>query len=288
MNEKRAQSYAERFERVFDYIERHLDRPLTVEELSRQAHFSRHHFQRQFSEYVGVSVARYVQALRLHRASRQLVFNQQRRVIDIALEAGFENPESFSRAFKRGFGQTPSQFREQPAWQPWRERVRLPLRERSRPVEVTIVDFEETLIAALEHQGDPALINDSVKAFMDWRNRTGISPCATSRTFGLVYDDPETAPPERFRFDIGGEIDAPLPDDTRGVLTKRIPAGRCALARHHGSADRIGETAHYLYRHWLPQSGEELRDFPLFLHYVKKGLEMPEHEQITDVYLPLR
>jgi AraC family transcriptional regulator len=288
VNEKPTQTYAERFDRLFEHIDRHLDEPLSMDELSRLVHFSRFHFQRQFAEYVGLSVTRYIQLLRLRRASYQLAFNERRRIIDIALEAGFGNPESFTRAFKKGFGQTPSQFRNRPAWQPWNERMQLPERIRSTPMDVKVIDFEETLIAVLEHQGAPQLINDSVKVFIDWRKRSGLSPVATSRTFGLAYHDPETTDAADFRFDICGEIDAPVPENPQGIINKQIPAGRCAVVRHHGSTDRVAESAHYLYREWLPESGEELRDFPLFFHYVKRVPETPEHEQVTDVYLPLR
>ena len=69
----------------------------------------------------------------------------------IALEAGFETPESFSRGFKREYGQTPSQFRIRPAWKPWSQRYQFPASERRRPMEVKIVNFEETRVAALEH-----------------------------------------------------------------------------------------------------------------------------------------
>lgn len=55
------QTYAKRFALVFDYIDRHLDEALTVEKLSEVAHFSRFHFQRQFSAYCGISVWRYIQ-----------------------------------------------------------------------------------------------------------------------------------------------------------------------------------------------------------------------------------
>jgi len=176
VNGKLQESYAARFNRVFEYIDRHLDRSLTVDELSTMAHFSRYHFQRQFSEYVGMSVTRYIQLVRLRRASYQLVFKEMRRITDIALEAGFENPESFSRAFKKCFGQTPSQFRDQPAWQPWNERMQLPERKRSNSVDVKVIDFKETMIAVLEHKGAPELINDSVKVFIDWRKSSGLSP----------------------------------------------------------------------------------------------------------------
>ncbi|MET0050292.1 MAG: GyrI-like domain-containing protein [Candidatus Thiodiazotropha sp.] len=71
-------------------------------------------------------------------------------------------------------------------------------------------------------------------------------------------------------------------------MNKSIPAGRFARLRHLGSTDRIGESANILYREWLPSSGEELKDFPLLFHYIKRIPEVAEHEQVTDIYLPLK
>jgi len=288
VNESTARAYAEKFNKVFDYIEKHLDEDLSVERLSQVANFSKYHFHRQFSEYAGINVFRYIQLMRLRRASYRLVFSEHTRIIDIALEAGFENPESFSRAFKNMFGQTPSQFRSKPEWQPWNEQYRIPPRKRNQTMQVNIVEFSGTKIAVLEHRGAPETVNDSVKVFIDWRKQSGLSPVNSSRTFGLVYDNPDTTPPEDFRFDICGEVGASVPDNPQGVINKLIPGGRCAVVRHHGSHNRIGECAYYLYRDWLPNSGEDLRDFPLFFHYLNLLPETPEHQLVTDVYLPLK
>lgn len=282
-------AYAARFDRVFEYIDRHLFEPLSVDELSRQAHFSRFHFQRQFAAYTGLSTTRYIQLLRLRKASYQLVFQERRPITDIALETGFGNAESFSRAFKKCFGQTPTQFRTQPAWQPWNQRMPLPQRSRSPNMNVNIVDFSETLVAALEHRGPPARVMESVRSFIDWRKQSGLSPIASSRTFGIAYDDPATTPPDEFRFDVCGEVLEAVPENPQGVVNKRLAAGRYAVVRHIGSTDRISDSdsVYYLFRDWLPDSGEELRDAPLFFQYIKRVPETPEHEQVTDVYLPL-
>ena len=97
MNEPKASAYAERFNKVLDYIDKHLDEELSTAVLSRVANFSKFHFHRQFREYAGINVFKYVQLMRLRRASYRLVFSKHTRIIDIGLEAGFENPESFSR-----------------------------------------------------------------------------------------------------------------------------------------------------------------------------------------------
>lgn len=288
MNGSTASAYAEKFNRVFDYIDKYLGEELSVERLSQVANFSKYHFHRQFSEYAGITVFRYIRLMRLKRASYRLVFSGHTRIIDIALEAGFENPESFSRAFKNAFGQTPSQFRTSPAWQPWHERYRVPTRERNPAMEVKIVDFEKTEVAALEHRGAPERVNDSARLFIEWRKASRLSPVKTSMTFGIAYDNPETTEPENFRFDICGAVTAPVPDNPQGVVNKLIPGGRCAVIRHYGSHDKMGESIYYLYRNWLPESGEDLRDFPLFFHYLNLMPETPEHELVTDIYLPLK
>jgi AraC family transcriptional regulator len=288
MNMSKASAYAARFDRVFDYIDKHLGDALTVEILSQVANFSRFHFHRQFTDYAGISVLRYVQLMRLKRSSYRLAFNKLEKITDIALDAGFENPESFSRAFKNTFGQTPSEFRRQPAWQPWNERYQFPNIERQTNMEVNIIDVEETKVAVLEHRGAPALINDSVGVFIDWRKTSGLSPVKASKSFGIAYDNPDTTEPEQFRFDICGSVSEPVPDNPQGVINKIIPGGRCAVIRHHGSHDRIGSCAYYLYRDWLPESGEELRDFPLYFQYLNLMPDTPEHELVTDVYLPLK
>ena len=281
------QGYQDRLKRVCDYIQTHVDDDLTIETLSQVALFSKYHFHRLFAHYMGMNVARYILLSRLKRASYQLAFKPELRIIDIALNAGFENPESFSRSFKQTFNQTPSQFRQQPHWADWSEIIKRPRIERIQKMDVEIINFKMTKIAVKEHRGSPALLNESVADFIAWRKGTGLSPVATSDTYGLAYDDPNTTEPEAFRFDICGSVVATVPANHQGVINKAIPAGRCARVRHLGSHDNIGEAVYFLYREWLPDSGEELRDFPCFFHYRNLISEVDEHELITDIYLPL-
>lgn len=284
----REKAYADSIEKVCHYIYAHLDDDLSVELLSRVAGFSKFHFHRQFSEFTGMGVFKMIQMLRLKRAAYQLVFHRELRIIAIALQAGFESPEAFARAFKQAFGQTPSQFRKQPAWIDWNEKYQAPIRKQAAIMQVETIDFPETRVAVLEHLGPPGLVNDTVGQFIVWRKASGLSPIQSSQTFGIAYHDPQKADPETYRFDICGTVGQDVPANAQGVITKLIPGGRCARLRHQGSYDRFGVSLQYLYAQWLPQSGESLRDFPLFFQYVNLFPEVPEHELITDIHLPLR
>tara|TARA_R110002096_G_scaffold42143_4_gene113649 strand:- start:74605 stop:75474 length:870 start_codon:yes stop_codon:yes gene_type:complete len=288
MKEDTANDYAERIWRVIDYVNANLGKELRVEHLARIAGFSKFHFHRQFTSYAGVSVSRLVRLLRLKQASYQLAFDANAPIIDIAFEAGFENPESFSRAFKKAQGQTPSQFRAKPDWNDWAKQYQFPLPPRRNTMSVKIVKFLEEKVAVLEHIGAPETINTSVAKFIEWRKSNSLSPNASSNTYGVPYSDPAETKPEEFHFDICGTVKEDVPSNPQGVIHKFIPGGRCAVVRHHGSTDTISDTVLPLYSEWLPNSGEELRDFPVYFHYISRMPTVAEHEQITDVYLPLK
>ena len=280
-------AYTKRFDAVLAYIETNIDGDLSVETLSRVANFSKFHFHRQFAAYVGMPVSRFVQLMRLRKAARRLASREHCSVLDAAFDAGFDSPEAFSRAFKRAFGTAPSSFRQHPNWQVWSATFVVPYFSRQLTMQVQIVDFSETRFAALEHCGPTGLVNETVRKFKEWRIKSGQSPVASSRTFGIPRNNPDTTPADEFRFDICGEINEPIAPNAYGIRELVIPSGRCAVVRHTGSTDHIGETIYPIYRDWLPASGEELRDHPLFLHYLSVWPETPHDQWQTDIYIPL-
>lgn len=281
-------AYTQRFNAVLAYIEANLDGDLSVKALSQVASFSAFHFHRQFSAFVGVTVSRYVQLMRLRRAAHRLVARADHSVLSAALNAGFESPEAFSRAFRRAFGVSPSAFKKAPNWQVWNTVFAIPHFSRTVTMHVKIVDFLPIRVAALEHRGAPGLVEKSVHTFIQWRKHSGQSPVASSRTFGIPYSNPDTTAADEFRFAICGEIQQPVAANDFNIRELLIAGGRYAVVRHRGSPDHIGETIYPIYRDWLPASGEELRDQPLFFHYLSVYPETPQDQWLTDVYVPLR
>ena len=294
MTESAEYTYHSRFRKVLEYIDSHLDDDLTVDRLSNVAAFSKYHFHRQFSELFGISVYKYVQLNRLKRASYQLAFRNHMQIVDISLASGYENHESFSRAFKKNIGQTPTEFREHPLWNPWHSTYQVlsdlrmkHMKPENQPAKVKLITFKDTKVAALEHRGDPNLLGNSIRKFIEWRKQNNLTP-QVSATFNILYDNPSETSPENYRFDICASTERDVADNPFGVVEKTIPAGRCAVLRHIGDDANLGESITYLYSKWIPSSTEEPRDFPLFLQRVSFFPDVPEHEAITDVFLPLK
>ena len=294
MNQNK-QQYMQRMRKVCEYIYQNIDNTLTYEALSQVAHFSSFHFHRQFSAIFGMSTTTFIMKVRLKRAAYQLVFQPHKSITDIALDASFDYLESFSRAFKRHFNQSPSQFRRDPTWPDWYEqfdsKVGIKMKDINNHAlldEISVKNLETILVAVKEHSGSPSLLNNTIGQFIDWRKNTTHSPVDSSRTFGIVYNDPNNTPAEQFRFDVCGEVQQIVGQNPFGIVDKSIEGGRYAYLRHIGPHYLMDDKIYFIFGQWLPQSGEELRDQPMFFEYKNVFPEVAEHELITDIYVPLK
>ena len=281
-------SYKERVDRVIDFIGKHLDEELELDELCRIACFSKYHFHRLFTAYTGLPLMSYIKWLRLKRAAHQLIVHKEETIINIALDAGFESHESFSRAFKQICGQSPSEFRRERNLESF-ENPPQPMHIKGEKImTITIKELPAKRVAVMEHHGDPMRLSDTLDKLITWAKSQPINlkPKA-GEAFGFGYHDPREVKPEEFRFDLALSVpqDFKLNDQ---VTERTLPAGRYAVTMHKGSRDNIGDTIYSIYRDWLPQSGEELGDLPCIFCYYNFDYEVAETESLTEIWVLLK
>lgn len=281
-------NYEKRINRVVDFIGKNLDEELNLDQLSRVSCFSKYHFHRLFTAYTGLSLQQYIRWLRLKRASHQLIIYKDRKIIEIALDAGFESHESFTRVFKKMCGLNPRDFRVQQSLQLWEKPPYYIFERGEDKLNVTIKNISMRRLAAIEHRGDPKKVGESVNKLISWaKNQPMLLKPEPGEAFGFAYNDPKTTPKEDFRVDFAITI----PDDLKlkgEVVEKKLPAGRYAVAVHKGSRDNIGDTIYALYREWLPKSKEELGDLPCIFCYYNFDHETAETELLTECWLLLK
>ncbi len=102
----KAMSWLENFSKAIEYIETHLDKEISYEDMAKITGCSTFYFQRIFSYIVGISLSEYIRRRRMTQAG----FDLQRtdmRVLDVALKYGYSSPTSFNRAFQSVHGITP-------------------------------------------------------------------------------------------------------------------------------------------------------------------------------------
>lgn len=154
--------------------------------------------------------------------------------------------------------------------------------------DVTIRDVPETPVAILEHRGDRATLGATIERFIAWRKAAGLSP-ETSPTFNIFRSPRTPAVPADYSMDLCVGTDLPIDADDEVMKAGVIPGGRCAIIRVVHDTHNLEPAALYLYRDWLPASGEEARDFPIYCQrHFSFFPNAPVHEVVVELFLPLK
>lgn len=103
-------NWAKIIEDAIDYIEENITEDLTAGRIAGEVNTSAFYFQRGFSMLCGYTVGEYVRMRRLSIAGEELLSSDVK-VIDIAMKYGYDSPDSFTKAFTRFHGSTPTDVR---------------------------------------------------------------------------------------------------------------------------------------------------------------------------------
>ncbi|WP_102193845.1 AraC family transcriptional regulator [Microbacterium aurantiacum] len=270
----KAAQYQQQLDDVTAYIYEHLDDALDLGILADVARFSPYHWHRVYRAVRGETAAQAVQRLRLERAASMLV-ETDLSISQIARRAGFSGVETFSRALARGYGMPPGRFREGGAHAAFRGGQA----ERLDAFPVEIRETDELVLAVSPHRG--AFI-DIGQAFARVRDRMGDA----GRMVAVYEDDPDAVPAAALRSWAGavltGDAAVPAPLERR-----TIPAGRHAVLRYVGPYSSMHRAYLWLYGQWLPSSGEEPRDHPVFEAYLTDPAVTAPNASVTEILLLL-
>lgn len=283
--------------RVLLHIQQNLDEPMELESMASLACLSPFHFHRIFRGMLGESVMAHVRRLRLERAA-QCLHATKRPVIDIALEAGYDSHEAFSRAFKSAFARSPSDYRSSkarcellhaPSGIHFRPSVPLAdfktLNKGIRSMKVQIETLSPFRVAFVRHVGPYALCGTAWDKLCAWMGKEGLlSP--GHRFLGISYDDPDEIAPEKLRYDACVEVDADFqPPSDIGV--QMVEGGLYARVTHEGPYEKLSETYRSISGQWLPRQNYRLRNAPSFEVYLNSPENTAPEDLVTDIHVPI-
>ncbi len=126
------------------WLENHLDQPLSLDNVAVKAGYSKWHLQRMFKNITGHAIGAYIRSRRLSKAAVALRLTG-RPILDIALQYRFDSQQTFTRAFKKQFSQTPASYRRASDWNASGLRPPIRMGNFSMP-QPTMVSFPETTL----------------------------------------------------------------------------------------------------------------------------------------------
>ena len=289
--------YKERLLRVLVEIQQRLDEPMRLEELAALACISPYHFHHVFTGMVGESLAVHNRRLRLERAAWRLKLNRVP-VVQIAMEAGYQTHEAFSRAFRGSFGMSPTQFRT-------RNGVNSKIhassgvhfRADAKPgtfrtgrlggkiMHVTVKHQRPLRVAFMRHVGPYNQVGKTWDRFCMILGKEGLLG-GDAHFIGICHDDPAVTPRHRIRYDACVTVDGRF-RAAGEVGVQTVAGGDHAVLTHFGPYEKLGESYAKLLGEWLPRSGRMLRSSPCFEICLNSPENTDPKDLITDIHAPL-
>jgi len=248
------------------FIEAHFARDVSLDEIADVAGVSRYHLSRAFAAAFGTGSGRYLRGRRLTEAAKALAAGAPD-ILSIALEAGYNSHEAFTRAFRDQFGTTPESVRAQ------RTVHNIPLVEPLKMDETLLAElppprFEnagQLLIAGLAERyhcdGSSAAIPSQWQRFVPHLGR--IPGQVGGVAYGVCYNSDDAG---NFDYLCAVQVAdfSQLPGDWSRL---RISAHRYAVFEHRDHVATIRRTWNTIWNKWLPESGHRAVDAPDFERY---------------------
>jgi AraC family transcriptional regulator len=287
-----ATDYAQRVMRVLLFIQQNLDRALPLEELASVACFSPFHFHRVFRGMVGESVKQHVRRLRLERAAGHLK-SSDRGVLAIALDAGYETHESFTRAFGKSFGCSPTEFRNDESREGAGAKQFQPVPFENMNMKVEIREMESKRVLYLRHVGPYNEVGSAWERLCDWAGQRGLINGDTL-FLGASYDDPDVTPADKLRYDAcltlpDAAADSPshsvVGEGAIGVM--ELAGGRFAVALHEGAYEKLNESYAAIYGGWFAEQSFEPGPAPCVEYYLNHPEDTEPEDLLTEICVPI-
>ena len=235
------------------YMEAHITEPITVADIARAVHVSPFYFQKGFAMLCGFTVAEYIRNRRLALAGTALA-STDKTVLEIALDCGYDSPDSFTKAFTRFHGVTPASVRSGgvllKTFAPLKIKFTL---EGGYLMEYRIEKKEAFAVLANEKIFPYEGAKETIPAFWAEHFSTGRGRTVMG-TYGINHD--ESMGGENFAYMIADPYDGktPVPD---GFVVREIPAFTWAVFPCRGALPKtLQDVNTRIYTEWLPAMQE--------------------------------
>lgn len=274
--------YIQRINKVVAYINNHLDETLDLKTLSNEAALSDFHFHRIFKALKGEAIGGYITRLRLEATARLLRYTALT-IEEIAFNIGYETPASLSKAFKKQYGISPTEYRTNKDTYIMKKEIINPDLALKTPKIVTLEPKNLIYVALTGAYGSL----DYGKAYEQLWAVIKAQKLFTKgiESICISYDDPKITEGSLQRSDVCLAIHKPAtPQDE--VSCKTLAGGKYAVFFYQGSYENLSQVYDTAVR-WVIDHQYTLREEPFFEKYLNDARRTPKEKLKTEIYIPI-
>ena len=274
--------YIQRINKVVAYINNHLDETLDLKTLANEAALSDFHFHRIFKALKGEAIGGYITRLRLEATARLLRYTALT-IEEIAFNIGYETPASLSKAFKKQYGISPTEYRTNKDTYIMKKEIINPDLALKAPKIVTLEPKNLIYVALTGAYGSL----DYGKAYEQLWAVIKAQKLFTKgiESICISYDDPKITEGSLQRSDVCLAIHKlATPQDE--VSCKTLAGGKYAVFFYQGSYENLSQVYDTAVR-WVIDHQYTLREEPFFEKYLNDARRTPKEKLKTEIYIPI-
>ncbi len=295
--DKTRKEYLKRINSVLDFIEKNLDSSLSLEQLSKKANYSPFHFHRVFSTIVGERLNAYINRKRLERIASILLVKQDIRLKELAFSYGFNNDNSFSRAFRKRYGVSPTTFKSKgkdilskigiESFSLEKYICSMDKIEQWIKVngQVIVRELPEIKLAIISHIGNFNMMSSMFEKLMHWGSEHNVIPAHNFKAITIYHDNPNVTHLSKLRFSAGITINKDIQADGE-IRPLVLEKGVYAIGKFEINPSEIAEAWKNM-NVWVLENELEFRDGTYFEMYHNDYGTPPEEKCIMDICIPI-
>ena len=275
-------------ENAIEYIEENITEDLTVSQIAREVNISAFYFQKGFSVLCGYTVGEYIRMRRLSLAGNELL-SSDIKVIDLAMKYGYDSPDSFTKAFMRFHGSTPTDVRRNGAvlksFAPLHIKLSL---DGGSIMEYRIEEKSDFKVMGVSRKFSYENANANIPKYWD-EVFVQVAERPVMGTYGVCFDE-EMAGNE-FRYMIADDFVAEQAEK-KNLEVYEIPAHTWAVFPCRGAMPcPLQELNHRIFTEWLQASNYEIAEGYNIEYYsnpedFKDGTQ--DSEYYSEVWIPVK
>ena len=274
--------YIQRINKVVAYINNHLDETLDLKTLANEAALSDFHFHRIFKALKGEAIGGYITRLRLEATARLLRYTALT-IEEIAFNIGYETPASLSKAFKKQYGISPTEYRTNKDTYIMKKEIINPDLALKAPKIVTLEPKNLIYVAltgayrSLDYGKAYEQLWAVIKAQKLFTK--GIESICIS------YDDPKITEGSLQRSDVCLAIHKSATPQEE-VSCKTLAGGKYTVFFYQGCYENLSQVYDTAVR-WVIDHQYTLREEPFFEKYLNDARRTPKEKLKTEIYIPI-
>lgn len=301
--DKIAKENIARLNLAIQFIEENLSEKLTLEIISEKAYFSTFHFHRLFSLVIKETPNSYIIRKRLEKAASFFLHQKNKTITEVGEAVGFSNLSSFSKAFKKFYGISPNQFKEE---SPKKYSKICKTESKNGQVRVTfeqyICNINNALnwlqmnaktaikitprldLAYISHKGKMEAIVSIYNKLVKWATPKGLINEKT-RMVTIYHDSPKITDPNNLRISACIVLNDPIEIDGEVSLQVLAPT-KCIVSRFEITPFQFQQAWESCFAYMI-ENGYKKSEIAPFEIYYNNAAEHPKNKFIVDLCIPI-